>query len=114
MCKVACGRKAAPGKTRRGKPFDTCCKGCIMGFGHDLECEERNDPSNAGQQDDDGGYVDPGRISVLGAPTGYCPPTGPPSGTDPDPDAGSAPPAAPTAPAAAPDPAPSGGCCAIL
>jgi len=37
-CKVGCGRKVNPGKTRAGRPFTTCCKGCIMGFGHDSHC----------------------------------------------------------------------------
>lgn len=37
-CKVGCGRKVNPGQTRSGKPFTTCCKGCIMGFGHDANC----------------------------------------------------------------------------
>lgn len=38
FCKKGCGRKAAPGKTKNGKPFDTCCRGCVAGFGHDLTC----------------------------------------------------------------------------
>ncbi|CAE7508788.1 KEA2 [Symbiodinium pilosum] len=38
FCKKGCGRKVAPGKTRRGKAFDTCCRGCTLGFGHDLIC----------------------------------------------------------------------------
>lgn len=33
-----CGRQVAPGTTKRGKPFDTCCRGCVMGFGHDMTC----------------------------------------------------------------------------
>jgi len=37
-CKVGCGRKVNPATTRFGKPFTTCCKGCIMGFGHDANC----------------------------------------------------------------------------
>mmetsp|Transcript_49699 Transcript_49699/g.118425 ORF Transcript_49699/g.118425 Transcript_49699/m.118425 type:complete len:640 (+) Transcript_49699:95-2014(+) len=37
-CKVGCGRPVAPGVTRSGKPFTTCCKGCVLGFGHDLSC----------------------------------------------------------------------------
>jgi hypothetical protein len=37
-CKVGCGRKVHPGETRSGKKFTTCCKGCIMGFGHDANC----------------------------------------------------------------------------
>lgn len=38
FCKVGCGRKAAPGVTRANRPFTTCCRGCIMGFGHDRMC----------------------------------------------------------------------------
>jgi len=38
FCKVGCGRRVAPGITRAGKPFTTCCRGCIMGFGHDRLC----------------------------------------------------------------------------
>lgn len=37
-CRVGCGRKVHPGTTRAGRPFTTCCKGCIMGFGHDSTC----------------------------------------------------------------------------
>mmetsp|Transcript_132492 Transcript_132492/g.411915 ORF Transcript_132492/g.411915 Transcript_132492/m.411915 type:complete len:471 (+) Transcript_132492:2-1414(+) len=37
-CRVGCGRKVHPGTTRAGRPFTTCCKGCIMGFGHDSSC----------------------------------------------------------------------------
>eukprot|EP00411_Alexandrium_monilatum_P066956 CAMPEP_0175588774 /NCGR_PEP_ID=MMETSP0096-20121207/51465_1 /TAXON_ID=311494 /ORGANISM="Alexandrium monilatum, Strain CCMP3105" /LENGTH=675 /DNA_ID=CAMNT_0016892767 /DNA_START=35 /DNA_END=2061 /DNA_ORIENTATION=+ len=37
-CRVGCGRKVHPGTTRSGRPFTTCCKGCIMGFGHDSTC----------------------------------------------------------------------------
>eukprot|EP00971_Amphidinium_carterae_P200554 3979741-Amphidinium_carterae.1 len=33
-----CGRKVAPGVTAKGKPYKTCCRGCVMGFGHDLHC----------------------------------------------------------------------------
>lgn len=38
FCTVGCGRRVAPGVTRAGKPFSTCCRGCIMGFGHDRLC----------------------------------------------------------------------------
>ncbi|CAJ1358376.1 unnamed protein product, partial [Effrenium voratum] len=37
-CRVGCGRRVAPGVTRAGRPFATCCRGCIMGFGHDSRC----------------------------------------------------------------------------
>mmetsp|Transcript_10443 Transcript_10443/g.23648 ORF Transcript_10443/g.23648 Transcript_10443/m.23648 type:complete len:636 (+) Transcript_10443:93-2000(+) len=38
FCKVGCGRPVAPGQTRNGRPFTTCCKGCVLGFGHDTTC----------------------------------------------------------------------------
>eukprot|EP00931_Biecheleriopsis_adriatica_P103967 TRINITY_DN78736_c0_g1_i1.p1 TRINITY_DN78736_c0_g1~~TRINITY_DN78736_c0_g1_i1.p1 ORF type:complete len:1016 (-),score=228.78 TRINITY_DN78736_c0_g1_i1:65-3112(-) len=38
FCSQGCGRPVAPGRTRKGNPFTTCCKGCAMGFGHDLTC----------------------------------------------------------------------------
>lgn len=37
-CKKGCGRDIAPGLTKSGKPYDTCCRGCVMGFGHDMRC----------------------------------------------------------------------------
>lgn len=37
-CIQGCGRKVAEGTARSGKPFKTCCRGCAMGFGHDLRC----------------------------------------------------------------------------
>eukprot|EP00927_Polykrikos_kofoidii_P079189 TRINITY_DN7597_c0_g1_i1.p1 TRINITY_DN7597_c0_g1~~TRINITY_DN7597_c0_g1_i1.p1 ORF type:complete len:662 (+),score=122.99 TRINITY_DN7597_c0_g1_i1:94-2079(+) len=46
-CRKGCGRKVAPGQTQRGKPFTTCCRGCVMGFGHDLHCGSI-DPSKLG------------------------------------------------------------------
>eukprot|EP00440_Ansanella_granifera_P040304 gb/GFBE01043716.1/.p1 GENE.gb/GFBE01043716.1/~~gb/GFBE01043716.1/.p1 ORF type:complete len:655 (+),score=153.06 gb/GFBE01043716.1/:1-1965(+) len=47
-CKKGCGRLARPGTTRSGKPFDTCCRGCVMGFGHDLTCGNI-DPEKCGE-----------------------------------------------------------------
>lgn len=38
FCKQGCGRPVAPGVTRSGKPYKTCCRGCVMGFGHDANC----------------------------------------------------------------------------
>mmetsp|Transcript_29529 Transcript_29529/g.44230 ORF Transcript_29529/g.44230 Transcript_29529/m.44230 type:complete len:310 (-) Transcript_29529:260-1189(-) len=38
FCRSGCGRPVAPGVTRANKPFTTCCRGCIMGFGHDRLC----------------------------------------------------------------------------
>mmetsp|Transcript_109660 Transcript_109660/g.338505 ORF Transcript_109660/g.338505 Transcript_109660/m.338505 type:complete len:616 (+) Transcript_109660:66-1913(+) len=46
-CRMACGRRVCPGTTRSGKPFSTCCRGCVMGFGHDLRCGAL-DPSKVG------------------------------------------------------------------
>lgn len=37
-CRKGCGRCAQPGSTSRGNPFTTCCRGCALGFGHDLAC----------------------------------------------------------------------------
>lgn len=38
MCIKCRSRPVAPGVTKNGKPFKTCCKGCVMGFGHDITC----------------------------------------------------------------------------
>merc|ERR1711879_337398 len=38
FCRIGCGRKVAPGLTNNGNPYSTCCRGCVMGFGHDLRC----------------------------------------------------------------------------
>jgi hypothetical protein len=46
-CKVGCGRPVAPGVTRSGRPYQTCCRGCIMGFGHDENCG-KIDPTKVG------------------------------------------------------------------
>jgi len=40
VCKVGCGRPVQKGLTKSGNPYQTCCKGCAMGFGHDLNCVE--------------------------------------------------------------------------
>lgn len=37
-CKMGCNRPVCPGKTASLKPFQTCCRGCASGFGHDLIC----------------------------------------------------------------------------
>jgi len=37
-CRKGCGRQVAPGTTSAGKKWTTCCRGCAMGFGHDLNC----------------------------------------------------------------------------
>lgn len=46
-CCKGCGRPVAPGTTAGGKPFKTCCRGCAMGFGHDINCGNI-DPSAVG------------------------------------------------------------------
>jgi len=38
FCRKGCGRKVQPGKTDRGHDFTTCCRGCALGFGHNLTC----------------------------------------------------------------------------
>eukprot|EP00931_Biecheleriopsis_adriatica_P101466 TRINITY_DN7659_c0_g1_i1.p1 TRINITY_DN7659_c0_g1~~TRINITY_DN7659_c0_g1_i1.p1 ORF type:complete len:526 (-),score=102.41 TRINITY_DN7659_c0_g1_i1:130-1707(-) len=41
LCKFACGKPVAPGLTRRGNPFDTCCRACALNQGigaHDATC----------------------------------------------------------------------------
>jgi len=40
-CKQGCGRSGTPGFTRSGKPFDTCCRGCVTGGAHDDTCDQR-------------------------------------------------------------------------
>eukprot|EP00927_Polykrikos_kofoidii_P027710 TRINITY_DN24286_c0_g1_i2.p1 TRINITY_DN24286_c0_g1~~TRINITY_DN24286_c0_g1_i2.p1 ORF type:complete len:633 (+),score=109.24 TRINITY_DN24286_c0_g1_i2:119-2017(+) len=47
FCRVGCGRRVAPGVTRANRNFTTCCKGCVMGFGHDKLCGTI-DPSKVG------------------------------------------------------------------
>lgn len=42
ICKFGCGRRAPPGTTRSGKPFDTCCRLCAKSHGngmHDDACD---------------------------------------------------------------------------
>lgn len=38
FCKKGCGRRVQPGKTASGNDFTTCCRGCALGFGHNLIC----------------------------------------------------------------------------
>jgi len=38
FCIKGCGKPVAEGTTRHGNPYKTCCKGCALGFGHDLRC----------------------------------------------------------------------------
>jgi len=40
-CRLGCGRPVAPGLTRSGKQFDTCCRPCAKGQGHDAACDFR-------------------------------------------------------------------------
>jgi len=41
LCRQGCGRSAAQGLSKRGKPMTTCCRGCALGFGHDMTCGSR-------------------------------------------------------------------------
>jgi len=73
FCKVGCGRRVQPGVTRANRPFDTCCKGCVMGFGHDLLCG-KVDPSKVGPglcKHGCGRKVAPGR-DPAGRPLDTC------------------------------------------
>merc|ERR1719284_53519 len=38
FCRTGCGREVRPGTTAKGRPWRTCCRGCITGMGHDLTC----------------------------------------------------------------------------
>eukprot|EP00930_Biecheleria_cincta_P045374 TRINITY_DN31282_c0_g1_i1.p1 TRINITY_DN31282_c0_g1~~TRINITY_DN31282_c0_g1_i1.p1 ORF type:complete len:677 (+),score=132.93 TRINITY_DN31282_c0_g1_i1:190-2031(+) len=38
FCVKACGKPVAPGLTKSGNPYKTCCRGCALGFGHDAIC----------------------------------------------------------------------------
>eukprot|EP00439_Symbiodinium_sp_Y106_P086448 s62_g33.t1 len=38
LCVRGCGKPVAPGVTKHGNPYKTCCRGCALGFGHDLRC----------------------------------------------------------------------------
>lgn len=38
LCVRGCGKPVAPGLTKHGNPYKTCCRGCALGFGHDLRC----------------------------------------------------------------------------
>ncbi|CAE8609266.1 unnamed protein product, partial [Polarella glacialis] len=46
-CKIGCGQRVAPGVTKNGRPFDTCCRGCATGKEHDKLCG-CIDPSKVG------------------------------------------------------------------
>eukprot|EP00434_Breviolum_minutum_P022175 symbB.v1.2.019576.t1/scaffold1605.1/size109642/4 len=38
FCVKGCGKPVAAGLTKNGNPYKTCCRGCALGFGHDLRC----------------------------------------------------------------------------
>lgn len=42
LCMIGCGRLVAPGRTRYGQAFETCCRGCATGKGHDELCGTLN------------------------------------------------------------------------
>ncbi|CAK9073955.1 Uncharacterized protein SCF082_LOCUS36090 [Durusdinium trenchii] len=48
FCKKGCGKPVAPGLTKNGNPYKTCCRGCALGFGHDLRCGLKAPPRRDG------------------------------------------------------------------
>jgi hypothetical protein len=74
MCCKGCGREVAPGtQPGTGKPWRTCCRGCAMGFGHDLQCG-KIDSSKLGPglcSNGCGRQVNPGR-HPSGKPYSTC------------------------------------------
>jgi len=45
FCKFSCGHSIAPGLSKRGNPFDTCCRDCAVSgtsASHDSACMARN------------------------------------------------------------------------
>jgi len=48
LCRTGCGRPVQPGQTKNGNPYTTCCRGCVMGFGHDMSCGNI-DPDKLGE-----------------------------------------------------------------
>lgn len=49
FCKVGCGRRVAQGESRSGVPYTTCCKGCVLGFGHDRKCGKHKTEQGGGE-----------------------------------------------------------------
>eukprot|EP00971_Amphidinium_carterae_P203056 4029522-Amphidinium_carterae.1 len=47
LCKRGCGLRVAPGRNAKGSRYDTCCRGCGLGFSHDALCQ-RDDDTPAG------------------------------------------------------------------
>lgn len=43
-CKFGCGNTVCPGKTKKGNPYNTCCRNCVQSNGskHDNHCKKRN------------------------------------------------------------------------
>jgi len=73
FCKKGCGRPVCPGVSRSGRPWQTCCRGCVMGFGHDLRCGAI-DPTKVGPglcKNGCGRPVAPGR-DAKGRPLMTC------------------------------------------
>ena len=48
LCKMNCGYSTAPGLTRNGNPYDTCCRDCAVSSGdnHHISCHQRNNNNN--------------------------------------------------------------------
>eukprot|EP00420_Gonyaulax_spinifera_P005798 CAMPEP_0197929144 /NCGR_PEP_ID=MMETSP1439-20131203/103423_1 /TAXON_ID=66791 /ORGANISM="Gonyaulax spinifera, Strain CCMP409" /LENGTH=490 /DNA_ID=CAMNT_0043551773 /DNA_START=99 /DNA_END=1571 /DNA_ORIENTATION=+ len=73
FCRKGCGRPVRPGLTSHGRKFDSCCRACALGFGHDLRCEEI-DPALLGPRmckNGCGRPVNPG-ITRRGSPFSTC------------------------------------------
>ena len=49
-CDRGCGRACAPGNTKNGKPYTTCCWGCATNGRHDRGCDDRQPSSSAGKR----------------------------------------------------------------
>lgn len=48
FCRMGCGKRVHPGLTRSRQPYTTCCRGCVLGFGHDWTCQ-KIDASKVGE-----------------------------------------------------------------
>ena len=44
LCRFGCGRATAPGRTRNGNEYDTCCRTCAtsVNMSHDYQCSLRH------------------------------------------------------------------------
>jgi len=53
LCQKGCGFRAAPGADRWGRPYDTCCRACAAGAGHDATCLQIAATTGGGNADAD-------------------------------------------------------------